>query len=345
MITKHEKQSILVVDDVPVNIEVLRELLRSDYMVKAATNGVNAIKIAQSSPQPDLILLDIMMPDLDGYDVINRLKSNPKTAGIPVIFVTAMNEVHDEQLGFELGAVDYITKPISPSIVFARVKTHLAMYNYNRRLEEEVIKRTHELNHSQMEIIQRLGRAAEFKDDETGLHVIRMSHYSALIAQAAGMPPNWCETLKGAAPMHDIGKIGIAESILLKPGDLTDEEQKSLRKHPEIGAEIIGEHDSSLLKIARSIALTHHERWDGSGYPEGLSQSNIPIEGRIVAIADVFDVLTTARPYKESWSVEDAVMLIEESANSHFDPELVAAFLLALPEILIVKDKYQPTAS
>lgn len=339
MNNKKTKQSILIVDDMPVNIKILTELLRSDYQIKAATNGIDAFTIAQSFPQPDLILLDIMMPELDGYDVINRLKSNPKTESIPVIFVTALNQVNDERLGFDLGAVDYITKPFSPSLVLARVKMHLAMYSYNRRLEEDVIARTQELEHCQNEIIQRLCRAAEYKNNESSLHLLRMSHYSALIAQEVGMPIKWCETLKNATPMHDIGKLAIADSILLNQDNLTQEEDKALKNHPAIGAEIIGDHDSELLKMAKSIALTHHEKWDGSGYPAGLRGSNIPLEGRIVAIADVFETLTTASAYKETWPVEDAVMLIEEGASTHFDPDLVAAFLKVLPKILAVKNK------
>jgi len=335
-----EKQSILVVDDTPRNIEILKEILRSKYKVKAALNGEKALKISQTFPQPDLILLDIMMPELDGYDVIRRLKTNPQTAHIPVIFVTAKSEVDDEKLGFDLGAVDYITKPVSPTLVMARVRTHLAMHDHNRDLEEKINIRTSELNNSRKEIIQRLGRAAEFKDNETGLHVIRMSHYSALIAKKAGMPVPWCELLKNAAPMHDLGKIGIPDNILLKPGKLDEDEWKLMKKHPEFGAEILGSHDSELLTLAQSVALTHHEKWDGSGYPQGLSKTDIPIESRIVAIADVFDALTTARPYKEAWPVEEAVMLIEESAGSHFAPDLVSVFLKILPEILEIRDKY-----
>lgn len=339
MNSEQTKQSILVVDDMPVNIKILTELLRSDYQIKAATNGVDAITIAQSFPQPDLILLDIMMPELDGYDVINRLKSNPKTKNIPVIFVTAMTEVSDERLGFDLGAVDYITKPFSPALVLARVKMHLAMYSYNRRLEEEVSERTQELEHCQNEIIQRLCSAAEYKNNKSSLHLSRMSQYAALIAKGAGMPIKWCETLKNATPMHDIGKLAVSDNILLNANNLTSEEERTLRKHPTIGAEIIGDHDSELLQLAKSIALTHHEKWDGSGYPAGLTKTNIPIEGRIVAIADVFDSLTTASTHKESWPIKDAVILIEEGANSHFDPDLVTAFLQVLPQLLAVKDK------
>jgi putative two-component system response regulator len=335
----HPKQTVLVVDDMQVNIIILTELLRSDYKVKAATNGVDAFTIAQSFPLPDLILLDIMMPELDGYDVINRLKSNPKTKDIPVIFVTALTQENEERLGFDLGAVDYITKPFSPTLVLSRVKTHLAMYNYNRRLEEEVAERTQALEHSQNEIINRLCRAAEYKNNECDLHLIRMSHYSSLIAQGAGLPIKWCENIKNATPMHDIGKLAFDNTLLLKADNLTHEEDKALREHTTIGAKIIGDHDSELLQIAKSIALTHHEKWDGSGYPAGLSKTNIPLEGRIVAIADMFESLTTASSSKEVWPVEEAVILIEAGANSHFDPDLIAVFLKVLPKIIAIKNK------
>jgi putative two-component system response regulator len=337
---KEEKQIILVVDDAPENIDVLGGVLHPHYKVKAALGGEKALKIAAGEPHPDLILLDIMMPGMDGYQVCGRLKDNPATAGIPVIFVTAKNQEEDETKGLEIGAVDYITKPISPAIVQGRVQTHLALYDQNRLLEKKVQERTAEIQKTQLEIIRHLGRAAEFKDNETGLHVIRMSHYSCLIAQAMKRGNDWPNLILNASPMHDIGKIGIPDNVLRKPGKLNADEWELMRRHPQIGAEIIGEHDSELLKMSREIALTHHEKWDGSGYPHGLKGEEIPLSGRITSIADVFDALTTERPYKSAWTVEDAVKSIDESSGSYFDPGLVALFHEVMPEILDIKEEY-----
>ena len=339
-----DKKTILIVDDTPENIDVLRGLLEADYKVKVALEGNRALKIANSSNPPDLILLDIMMPGLSGYDVCEQLKDNPLTRRIPVIFVTAMGEVDDESKGFALGAVDYMTKPVSPPIVHARVRTHLALYDQALQLEDTVQQRTKELNDTRMEIIRRLGRAAEYKDNETGMHVIRMSLYSKILARAAGLDEEQAELLLNAAPMHDVGKIGIADHILSKPGSLNDEEWAVMRKHPEFGAEIIGDNASSILRMARIVALAHHEKWDGSGYPLGLSGENIPLAARIVAIADVFDALTTMRPYKEAWSVDDAIADLQKDAGSHFDPQLVSKFVAVLPEILKVRASYAETA-
>jgi len=338
--TKTDKPIVLVVDDTPDNIDVLCEVLRSDYKVKVASNGEKAIKIAYSYPQPDIILLDIMMPGTDGYEVCKVLKSDPATSRIPIIFVTAKMEVEDEIKGFELGAVDYITKPVSPPIVRSRIKTQLALYNQNRELDRKVRESTQELNETRLAIIQKLGRAAEYKDNETGMHVIRMSHYSRIIAAALNISDEWTNLVFNAAPMHDIGKIGIADNILLKPGKLDSDEWQEMQHHAEYGADIIGENKSEILKMAREIATSHHEKWDGNGYPKGLSGEQIPLVSRIIAIADVFDALTSVRPYKQAWSVEDSVALIKENAGSHFDPELVAVFINNLPEILKIKEKY-----
>ncbi|MEN8177662.1 MAG: two-component system response regulator [Pseudomonadota bacterium] len=340
MIRQTDKQLILVVDDTPDNIDVLVGILRSEYEIKAALNGEKALKIANADPKPDMILLDIMMPGVDGYEVCRRLKADPATSNIPVIFVTAKDDIANEKLGFELGAVDYITKPISPPVVEARLRTHLALYDQNRELARQVDEQTKELSYARLEIIRRLGRAGEYKDNETGLHVIRMSHYSRLIAQAYGGNDAWVERLFNAAPMHDIGKIGIPDHILLKPGKLDADEWELMKKHTEFGAEIIGDDRNSVLQTSRTIALTHHEKWDGSGYPHNLAGEVIPLEGRIVAIADVFDALTSERPYKKAWSVEDAVKVIDDTCGSHFDPSLVPLFHKVMPEILEIKERY-----
>jgi putative two-component system response regulator len=333
-------QTILIVDDIPDNIDLLNEVLSPHYLTRAALNGEKALKIAASAARPDLILLDVMMPGISGHEVCQRLKSNPETRSIPVIFVTAMNEEDDEQKGLALGAVDYITKPVRAPIVLARVRTHLALYDQTRELERMVALRTSELEKTRRQIIRRLGRAAEFKDNETGNHVIRMSHYSRLIASAMGLSEASLDLIFHAAPMHDVGKIGIPDHIMLKPGKLDDEEWKVMRQHPAMGAAIIGDHKDELLHAARQIALTHHEKWDGSGYPMGLQGEAIPVFGRIIAIADVFDALTSVRPYKKAWTVEATLELIKDGAGTHFDPGLMAPFMAALPEILQIKATY-----
>lgn len=332
------KPTILIVDDTPDNITALANIL-SDYNIKAATNGVKALKIA-SRFKPDIILLDIMMPDMDGYSVCMRLKRDILTKNIPVIFVTAMDEVTDETRGFELGAVDYITKPVSPPIVLARVRTQLRLYDQSRALDDLVKERTRELNESRLEIIRRLGLAAEYKDHETGMHVIRISYYCKIMAMAIGMSAEEVDLLHSASPMHDVGKIGIPDNILLKPGRLDAEERAIMERHTEFGAKIIGEHDNPLLDMARTVALTHHEKWDGTGYPQNLKGEDIPLVGRIVAIADVFDALVCKRPYKEAWPFEKAVEFIREESGRHFDPALVAAFVDHIDEIRELKNKY-----
>ena len=333
------KPTILAVDDTPENLDLIRAILAKDYRMRVARDGPTALRLALQSP-PDLILLDIMMPAMDGYEVCWRLKADPRLADIPVIFVTGMGEVADESRGFDVGAVDYITKPISPPVLARRVRTHLALYDQNRELEHRVHQRTKELYQTRLQIIRRLGRAAEFKDNETGNHIVRMSHYTRLIGLAAGINEHQADLLFNAAPMHDIGKIGITDRILLKPGRLDADEWRIMRAHPVIGAEIIGEHSNDLLHCARLIALTHHEKWDGSGYPHGCKGADIPLIGRITAIADVFDALTSARPYKPAWPVADAVREIEQGSGSHFDPALLRAFQRVLPEIERIRNLY-----
>lgn len=320
--------TILVVDDKPDNLQVMRQILTNQYQILFAKSGERALALA-ADENPDLILLDVMMPEMDGFETCRHLKANPKTATIPVIFVTAMSDIEDETHGFQLGAVDYITKPVSAPIVRARVKTHLSLVSVK------------EVQETRLEIIRRLGRAAEYKDNETGLHVIRMSHYAMLLAKACGMSDADAELLLNAAPMHDIGKIGIPDSILLKPGKLTPDEWAVMRRHPLIGAEIIGEHKSKLLEWARLIALTHHEKWDGTGYPQGLKGEEIPRIARIVAVVDVFDALTTRRPYKDAWPVEAALQYLEEHSGKHFDPQLVTLFASIIPSVLEVRDRWQ----
>ncbi|MCW7459223.1 response regulator [Leptospira bandrabouensis] len=321
------KPKVLVVDDEPANLQILNDILQNDYTLFFAKDGEKGIELAISQ-LPDIILLDVMMPKMTGHEVCKILKSNKKTKFIPVIFVTALTEVGDEEKGFQLGAVDYIIKPVSPPIVKVRVKNHLSLVDVN------------EVKATRLQIVQRLGMASEYKDNETGMHVIRMSHYSQTLALAHGYSNEAAEEILNAAPMHDVGKIGIPDYIIQKPGKLTPEEWEIMKRHPEIGAEIIGDHHSSLLKLARSIAITHHEKFDGSGYPYQLKGEQIPLEGRIIAIADVFDALTTVRPYKKAWEVVDAVDFLKKESGSHFDPDLVQKFISVLPKILEIKNQW-----
>jgi putative two-component system response regulator len=334
------RYTILIVDDTPENLDVLAGILNDDYDIKVAKNGKIALKIAEKF-LPDLILLDIMMPEMDGYEVCKKLKNNIKTKNIPVIFVTAKDQEVDEKLGFEAGAVDYLTKPIRPTITKARIKTHLKLANQTKALAIEVDKKTKEIQNTQLEIIRKLGLAAEYKDNETGAHIIRMSTYSKLLALEYGIPEYEANLLFNAAPMHDIGKIGIPDSILQKPGKLNDEEWNIMKTHANIGAKIIGEHPSELLKMAKIVALEHHEKYNGKGYPRGLKGEEISIYASIVAIADVFDALTSKRPYKEPWSDEKALNLIKEERGEHFHPKLVDCFINIFDKVLEVKSKFQ----
>lgn len=334
------KETILVVDDVPENIGYLAEILGSQYRVTFATNGQEALTAALEQPQPSLILLDVMMPVMDGYETCRRLKADLRTQGIPVIFLTAQSDTSDEEIGLLLDAVDYLHKPCHPAIVLQRVRIHLELHNQNMALEERVRERTRELDETRIEIIRRLGIAGEYRDNETGLHVVRMSQYCYRLAVAAGVSLSQAEMLQLTAPMHDIGKIGIPDHILLKPGKLNDEEREAMKRHTVIGAEIIGNHPSALLMMARSVALSHHERWDGTGYPAGLVGESIPFEGRIASICDVFDALTSIRPYKKAWPFDDAIDYIAAESGKAFDPVLVSLFLKLIPDYAEIRARY-----
>ncbi|TSE37856.1 Cyclic di-GMP phosphodiesterase response regulator RpfG [Tepidimonas fonticaldi] len=314
---------LLLVDDEPANLQLLRQVLEGEYRLSFARSGTEALRRVREAP-PQLIVLDVMMPGMSGHDVLRLLKADPATADIPVLFCTALDADEDEAAGLALGAVDYVTKPISPPVLRARIRNHLAL------VQRDEVERT------RLEVIRRLGRAAEFKDNETGRHVIRMSHTSRLIAQELGAPRRYADLLLAAAPMHDIGKIGVPDAILLKPGKLDEAEWAVMRQHPQMGADIIGEDASPLLRMARTIALQHHEKWDGSGYPHGLKGEAISPEARIVAVADVFDALISARPYKPAWPRERALALLQEQSGRHFWPDAVQALLRRLDDIWAV---------
>ncbi|RXZ33939.1 response regulator [Oxalobacteraceae bacterium CAVE-383] len=315
---------ILVVDDLPQNLAALQQVLSGQYRLVFARNGAEAVAAAFKH-SPSLILLDIEMPDMDGYAVCRALKADPRTEAIPVIFVSSLSESGDEAAGFAVGAVDYIVKPFSPAIVQARVRTHLSLV------------KTTLLEHAYRDAIFMLGEAGHYNDNDTGLHIWRMAAYSAAIAAACGWNAEACHQLELAAPMHDTGKIGIPDAILRKPAKLDDEEWVVMKTHPRIGYEILSTSTAPLFQLAAEIALHHHERFDGSGYPDGLIGEKIPESARIVALADVFDALSMKRPYKEEWPLERIMTTIRESTGSHFDPRIVEAFNGILPQILEIK--------
>jgi len=344
-----EKNSILVVDDVPDNLTLMSNLLREDYKVRVANSGERALAIAGSRTPPDLILLDIMMPEMDGYEVCQRLKNDPATQHIPIIFLTAKAEVGDETHGLELGAVDYITKPISPPILLARVKTHLAMKlvqdflrDKNAFLEAEVKKRTQELEAIQDVTVHTLASLAETRDKETGNHIRRTQYYVKLLAEKLRKHPRFSpvldddrtiERLFKSAPLHDIGKVGIPDHILLKPGKLDPEEFEVMKSHAILGRDAIMQAEQELgvtipfLQFAKEIAFSHQEKWDGSGYPQGLVGEAIPVSARLMALADVYDALISKRIYKSAIPTDKAVEIILEGKGKHFDPDVVEAFL------------------
>lgn len=326
---------ILLVDDQPENLRLLKQILDAEgYQLIFARSGREALQ-RTALERPDLVLLDVMMPDMDGYEVCRQLKADPGMARVPVIFVTALHETADETRGFEVGGVDFISKPISRPVLLARVRSQLSLV------------RAEELEETRLLLVQRLGRAAEYKDNETGFHVIRMSHYARILGLAAGMDEEQATLLLHAAPMHDVGKIGTPDRILLKPDKLDADEWAIMQQHPVIGADIIGDHPAPLIQMAREIALTHHEKWDGSGYPQGLAGERIPLVGRIVAIADVFDALTSERPYKSAWPVQEAATYMRKQAGLHFDPRLISLFLEpdTFAEILAVKQRWGAAAT
>ncbi|MDM8538600.1 response regulator [Desulfobacterales bacterium HSG17] len=331
--------TVLIVDDTETNIDVLVEALSDDFDISIAMDGERAMKNISEEP-PDLILLDIMMPGMDGYEVCQKIKSNPATSMIPVVFLTAMGEEKNEAKGLALGAVDYITKPFSPDLVKSRVRNHLLLKIHQDHLEELVKKRTFDLEMSQRSAIFMLGEAGHYNDVDTGVHIWRMAAYSAAIAKCMGWNVADIEMLELAAPMHDTGKIGIPDSILKKPAKLDADEWKIMKSHSAVGYRVLAKSKSPLFNLAADVSFYHHEKWDGSGYPEGLKGKKIPESARIVAIGDVFDALTMKRPYKEPWPIEDAIAEIQKSAGSHFDPELVNCFLKIETEIRNIKNQW-----
>lgn len=339
---------ILIVDDNAANVALLEAILEEEeYENISSTTDPRQVIALQQQHSFDLILLDIRMPWLSGIEVLALLKDEMRDDYLPVIVLTAQTDAETRQQALEAGAKDFITKPFETWEVLLRIQNMLETRLYYTRqvvrgdiLEHEVKVRTEEIWHTQLEIVQRLGVAGEFRDNETGAHVTRMSQVCRILAQQHGLGDDYAELLLYASSMHDVGKIGICDAVLLKPGPLDHDEWQAMKCHPQIGAQIIGNHSSQLMTLARETALNHHEKWDGSGYPDGKSGEDIPMGARIAAISDVFDALTSQRPYKQAWPVEKAVALIQEESGRHFDPALVEVFLANLNAILAVKERY-----
>lgn len=341
------KKRILIVDDSAINRSLLFSILKIEgYEIFQAVNGADGLEKTREK-SPDVILLDIMMPIMDGIETLNHLKDNDTTRFIPVVMVTALNEVKYRVKAIELGADDFVSKPVERHELTARVRSLLKVkayndhvLNYQKELEDMVNQRTLQLKEASLDTIYRLSLASDFKDQGTGDHIRRMSNFSAIIARQMGFSKDEVETILYAAPMHDVGKIGIPDKILLKPGKLSPEEWKIMRQHTTWGAKILEGSKIVYIETARLIALSHHERWDGNGYPQGLRQKEINQPARIVAIADVFDALISSRPYKHAFTIEQAFDIIYKSNGSHFDPEVSAAFFDSKNEIIEIMKQY-----
>ncbi|MGA8863559.1 MAG: HD domain-containing phosphohydrolase [Gallionella sp.] len=340
--------TILLVDDEPVNVKLLaRSLGNSGYRNLISTTDPRDVLELYLKHDIDLIILDLNMPHLDGFGVMQLLQNLGRDDLPPILILTAQYEQEHRVRALQSGASDYVTKPFSVEELLARVRNQIQGQLYSKFmrgrtkwLEERVRKRTKEIYDTRLQIVRRLGRAAEFRDNETGLHIIRMSQMSMLLGEAAGMSPGDCELLLNASPMHDIGKIGIPDHVLLKPGKFNPHEWTVMQTHTTIGADILSGDDSELLTMARTIALSHHEKWDGSGYPAGLKGEYIPLVARIVAIADVFDALTSVRPYKNAWSLEATLEYIDDNRGKHFDPDLVDLLHPRIRDIMAIRENY-----
>lgn len=335
------KPVILAVDDAADLLALIGKALVADYKVKLASDGEKALALAAEAPQPDLLLLDVGLPGMSGFEVCRKLKAQPSTADIPVIFLTGKAEAADQVEGLDLGAVDYITKPVNAKLLLARVRTHLTMANRRAELERQVEERTGQLEDARVQLIRRLARAMEFHESAAaGNKGVRVAQYVKLLAAAAGAKPDAADLLMKAAPLYDIGKVGVPSDILRKPGKLTAPELERVRRHPQLGAEIIGEHKDPVLALARTLALTHHERWDGTGYPKGLKGNEIPWQGRIMALADAFEAMTTTQFYRQKpFTVEEAASAVVPHFGKQFDPGLAAALAKALPAMRQVREK------
>ena len=339
---------IMAIDDEPVNLKLLDRMLRMQgYENLVLVEDPRRVTSLYQDIRPDLILLDLNMPHLDGFQVLEQLKALGDPLLPPVVILTAQHGREHLLKALSAGARDYLTKPFDQAELQMRVRNlldvHLAhrfLHDHATTLDAMVQAQTHELRRTRLDVIQRLGKAAEYRDEETGNHILRMSHVCALLARALDWSKGECDLILNASPMHDIGKIGIPDAILLKPGKFDPAEWAIMKTHATIGARLLEGDDSDLMRMAREIALTHHEKWDGSGYPNGLAGEAIPLAARIAAIADVFDALTSERPYKKPWTVEAAVALVQNQRGLHFDPDVVAVFMEQLPQILDIQQRY-----
>ncbi len=343
---------ILLVDDEPANLKLFALMLKSDgYENVACVQDPRDVVGAYKADRPSLILLDINMPHMDGYAVMEALKAIGDPMLAPIVVLTAQSGEDHLLKALNAGATDFLSKPVNRRELLARVKNilmaHLAlrfMHGQNSVLEAMVEQRTQDLRQSRLDLVQRLGRASEYRDNETGQHILRMSHAAVLLARQIGWSPQACELLLNAAPLHDVGKIGIPDGILLKPGPLTEDERVVMKQHASIGADILGGSDDPLLTMARDIALNHHEKWDGSGYPHGRAGLQIPEAARIVAITDVFDALTSTRPYKKPWTADEALAFMNQQAGKHFDPVLMAHFEGIVAAVIAVRERFAEPA-
>ena len=348
---------VQIVDDNDTNLMLFEQLalrVAADVEVATFADPLAALDACRAGV-PDMIVVDYMMPGMDGHQYVEAVRKLAGFRDVPIVMVTAAAERSVRQKALELGVTDFLAKPVDPAearVRFANLlalrRSHLQLRDRNRWLADEVRKATATVFEREQELIVRMSKAAEFRDPETGAHIVRMARYSELIARRLGMNDEYCELILRAAPMHDLGKLGIPDGILLKPGKLTDEEFQVMTRHPQIGHEILSGSESHLIQFGAEIALTHHEKWDGSGYPNGLQGEAIPLSGRIVAVADVFDALTSERPYKAAWPLDKARKLLEDNSGSHFDPACVAAFLAEWDKVLqiraeVVDEEAQPT--
>ena len=346
--TQCQNATILIVDDQMTNVMLLENILQAaGYTNVHSTTDSTEVTRMYHELKPDLILLDIRMPELDGFQVMGQMKIINKHPYLAILVLTSEEERKIRLQALESGAKDFLNKPFDKVEVLMRIRNllevtlmHKEIQRQKETLEETIMVRTKELQETQHEIVHRLGRAAEYRDNDTGAHIIRMSHYAAILGRAAGFNEIDCHLIQESMPMHDIGKLGIPDHILLKPGKLTEEEWEIMKRHTLIGAELLSGSQSPLLQMAEVIALTHHERWDGTGYPNRLSGEDIPLPGRICAVCDIFDALTSARPYKEAWPVEKALDHIHELRGHHLDPRLVDLFDDMLPLMLEIQRTY-----
>ncbi|HMX15383.1 MAG TPA: response regulator [Rhodocyclaceae bacterium] len=342
--------NIVIIDDTPINLTLMRGLVGKidGCASKEFQDPVQALDWCRDTPDTDLVIVDYMMPVLDGIEFIGRLRKARAREELPVLMVTADHEREVRYKALEAGATDFLTKPVDRVEFTSRVRnmlavrrSHLLLTERAETLAEEVRKATAEIVERERDTIVRLAKAAEFRDPETGAHILRMSHYSRLIAAHLGLDADWQEMILQAAPMHDVGKLGTPDHILLKPGRLTPEEFEIMKQHTTIGWEILKDSDSPMLVLAAEIALSHHEKFDGSGYPGGLAGEAIPQSGRIVAVADVFDALTSERPYKKAWEFDRAVEFLQQGRGSHFDPACIDAFVAQLPAVQAIRQRFR----